>query len=207
MEAFIKPQKIGLQDDSKVFEKVESEFREGMALKKCRQCGCMKEELEQTLALAQTPRVLKDAAAGWLKEMDPIHYACLGCEDCYPAVAAGLLSTALPQQIQGPTFALTLSEQWPPDAGEYVVVDSSPSAPVAISTLGSPDLAEKIVQAAIPGVCIVGKTGTENIGIDKIIKNSITNPSLRFLVLVGSDPKGHLPGATLISLFENGIDE
>lgn len=54
---------------------------------------------------------------------------------------------------------------------------------------------------------IVGKTETENIGIDKLIKNTITNPAIRFLILAGSDPEGHFSGKTILALFENGVDE
>lgn len=199
--------KKAITDSSKeLFSKVESELAEGMEFKKCRQCGCMKEELEQTANFPQTPEHLKQKAANWLMKMEPIRYACLGCEYCYPAVAANMLSTALPHQVQGPTCTLEVrDEQWPPVAGEYFVID--PSASIAISTLGSPEIAKTIADAKIPGVCIVGKTETENIGIDKIIKNSIRNPTLRVLVLVGTDVKGHLPGATLLALHENGLDE
>lgn len=200
-------QKSELQDEIKVFERVESELREGMTLKKCLQCGCMKDELEETIALPQTPETLRNAATRWLKEMEPVRYSCLGCEYCYPAVAARMLSATFPNQAQGPNCALeTRSSEWPPIVGDYFVTDSTHSTPVAITTLGSSELAEIIAQASIAGVCIVGKTETENIGIDKIIKNTISNPRIRCLILVGSDPKGHLPGATLKALIENGID-
>ncbi|MCI0445609.1 hypothetical protein L0152_20645, partial [bacterium] len=203
----MKSQNSELQNEMRVFERVESELHEGMTLKKCLQCGCMKDELEETIDLPQTPETLRNSATGWLKEMEPIRYSCLGCEYCYPAVAARMLSATFPNQVQGPSCALeTRSSEWPSIVGDYFVTDSTHSTPVAITTLGSSELAEIIAQAAIAGVCIVGKTETENIGIDKIIKNTITNPHLHFLLLVGSDPKGHLPGATLKALFENGID-
>lgn len=60
---------------------------------------------------------------------------------------------------------------------------------------------------AIPELCIVGKTETENIGIDKIIKNTVTNPTIRTLILAGEDPQGHQPGKTLLALITNGVDE
>ncbi|MCI0612110.1 hypothetical protein L0244_03890 [bacterium] len=201
----MKREKEQFENLSKVFEKIESEFREGMALQKCRQCGCMKEELEQTLSLPQSPEPLKDRTKNWLTKMEPICYSCLGCSYCYPAVAASMLSEALPHQIQGPDCGLEEKpEQWPPVAGEYFVIDRS--APIAVSTLGSVELAKNIADTKLLGINLVGKTETENIGIDKIIKNTITNPNIRTLVLVGADLRGHLPGATLLALFENGID-
>ena len=191
---------------SEVFSKVEKELAEGMSLKKCLQCGCMKEELEQTLLVPQAPAGLKVKASNWLKEMQPIRYACLGCDYCYPAVAASVLATSFPQQIQGPLCAMNeKAESWPYVAGDYFVLDYAAS--VAISTLGSVELAEAIAKIKPAGVCIVGKTETENIGIDKIIKNTITNPGISRILLVGKDLRGHLPGATLVALSENGIDE
>lgn len=56
-------------------------------------------------------------------------------------------------------------------------------------------------------LCIAGKTETENIGIEKIIKNVITNPSIHILLLSGRDPQGHRSGATLLSLCRNGVDD
>jgi tetrahydromethanopterin S-methyltransferase subunit A len=53
----------------------------------------------------------------------------------------------------------------------------------------------------------VGKTETENIGIDKIIKNTISNPAIRFLLLAGPDSQGHFSGRTLLALSEKGIDD
>ena len=56
-------------------------------------------------------------------------------------------------------------------------------------------------------MCIIGKTETENIGIDKIIKNSIANPSIRFLLLAGPEAEGHCSGQTLLALSAHGIDD
>jgi len=56
-------------------------------------------------------------------------------------------------------------------------------------------------------VAIYGRLKTENIGIEKIIANVISNPSLRFLVLCGDDIRGHRSGSSLIALHKNGIDQ
>ncbi len=81
------------------------------------------------------------------------------------------------------------------------------SAPVAVTTLSSTKLEEKIVKLNPEGLCIVGKTETENIGIDKIIKNVISNPAIIYLLLTGKDTAGHQPGMTLLALLKNGIDK
>jgi len=93
---------------------------------------------------------------------------------------------------------------WPPVEGEYTVINRS--APVAVSTLASVKLEEKIVKLNPPGLCIVGKTETENIGIDKIVKNVISNPAIVFLILAGKDTEGHQSGKTILALKENGVD-
>jgi tetrahydromethanopterin S-methyltransferase subunit A len=97
------------------------------------------------------------------------------------------------------------NREWPFVLGKYFVVD--PSAPVAVTTLGSVDLAGQVSKSPPKGLCIVGKVETENIGIEKIIKNVISNPAIRYLVCAGNEPPKHLTGATMIALFQNGVDE
>ncbi|HEY5733738.1 MAG TPA: hypothetical protein VIU36_03155 [Gammaproteobacteria bacterium] len=95
--------------------------------------------------------------------------------------------------------------KWPYVPGKYFVSD--PDAPVAVTTLGSKELAEQVANPAPPGLCIVGKVETENIGIEKIIKNILSNANIRYLICAGNEPPKHLTGATIIALFENGMDE
>jgi tetrahydromethanopterin S-methyltransferase subunit A len=94
---------------------------------------------------------------------------------------------------------------WPHVPGTYFVTD--PHAPVAVTTLGSVALAEAVSRNAPAGLCIAGKVETENIGIEKIVKNVVSNPAIRYLVCAGNEPPRHLSGATLLALFANGIDE
>jgi tetrahydromethanopterin S-methyltransferase subunit A len=105
------------------------------------------------------------------------------------------------------TFASTRAKRksWPYVPGSYFV--TNPVAPVAVTTLGSVALAEAVSRNPLPGLCIVGKVETENIGIEKIIKNILSNPAIRYLVCAGNEPPRHLTGATLMALFENGVDE
>lgn len=56
-------------------------------------------------------------------------------------------------------------------------------------------------------VAIYGSLKTENIGIEKIIANVISNPHIRFLFLCGEDIRGHRSGSSLLALHKNGIDE
>lgn len=105
------------------------------------------------------------------------------------------------------TFASSKAQKraWPFVPGKYFVTSSS--APVAVTTLGSVDLAKEVAGSPPDGLCIVGKVETENIGIEKIIKNILSNPSIRYLVCAGNEPPKHLTGATLVALFQNGIDD
>jgi tetrahydromethanopterin S-methyltransferase subunit A len=105
------------------------------------------------------------------------------------------------------TFATTrpVRRTWPYVPGKYFVVD--PAAPVAVTTLGSVALAQELATSAPKGLCIVGKVETENIGIEKIIKNVLSNPAIRFLICAGMEPPKHLSGATLLALFKNGVDD
>lgn len=92
---------------------------------------------------------------------------------------------------------------WPIAVGEYLL--GSPAAPVAVITLGSTELPDLIIKAAPEiSVAIVGKIETENIGIEKIVLNLVSNPHIRFLVLCGREAQGHFPGKTLLALLRNG---
>ena len=196
-------------------EKIESELREGMSLAKCRKCGCMEEALNalsnSSAGLEQNPEAdFASNLSQWKSQMGPIKYACLGCEYCYPAVALNEFNKAFPDAAPGDALSCafdTKEQVWPAVPGEYRVLCESEGCPVAISTLASTELTDRIAELNPEEVCIVGKTETENIGIDKLIKNTITNEAIRFLVLAGNDPKGHKPGQTLLSLSANGVDE
>ncbi|MFN8472758.1 MAG: DUF4346 domain-containing protein [Anaerolineae bacterium] len=152
-------------------------------------------------------QTLRKSILAWRAKMHAVRYACLGCDYCHPAVAQNLLAEAFPELVTTKDLAcdFRLAEQrWPQVTGEYFVLDRA--APVAVSTLGSVELVEQLAHRKPTGLAIVGKTETENIGIDKVVKNVITNPSLRYLVVADKDSRGHHPGQTLLALKENGVD-
>lgn len=195
--------------------KIQSELQEGIRLAKCRKCRCMKETLENfrySLSSFQTEDSsdLLQNIEHWLNQMELIKYACLGCEYCFPAVAMNIFNQAFPEVVQAPSLSCAFEvgvQTWPLVTGEYFAFCEGPSCPVAVSTLASIDLAETLADIKPKGLCIVGKTETENIGIDKVIKNTITNPTIRFLVVAGQDPQGHHSGKTLLALSEKGVNE
>lgn len=195
-------------------QSVRAELETGVALPKCQKCGCMDSTLRNLAAMLATmgtpeAAVLKESVTAAREKMRPIQYSCLGCEYCYPAVAQNAFGRAFP--THGAAMAdlscefRVNDESWPPVVGEYVVVDEA--AAVAVSTLASIELPDEIARRAPNGLAIVGKTETENIGIDKVIKNVITSPTIRHLIVAGRESKGHLSGETLLALAANGVDD
>ena len=92
------------------------------------------------------------------------------------------------------------AEGWPVINGDYVVGD--PESPVAAATLAS-----HIEQIPVDaGAAIAGPCKTENLGIEKMIANLISNPNIRFLVLCGSEVQGHITGQSIEALHANGVD-
>ncbi|WP_321422585.1 tetrahydromethanopterin S-methyltransferase subunit A [uncultured Methanobacterium sp.] len=92
------------------------------------------------------------------------------------------------------------AEGWPVINGDYVVGD--PESPVAATTLAS-----HIEQIAVDaGAAISGPCKTENLGIEKVVANIISNPNIRFLVLTGSEVQGHITGQSIEALHANGVD-
>lgn len=199
-----------MRDDNLALARAELE--ESFRLPKCQKCGCMRETLEALAAnfpALGTPDALAFIAdvSRWSAQMRPMQYACLGCEHCYPAVAQNALTLAFPALEHAATLSCDFQlddATWPAVVGEYTVLDKG--APVAVSTLASTQLVEELAWRKPRGLAIVGKTETENIGVDKVVKNIITNPALRYLIVAGVDPKGHQPGKTLLALAANGVD-
>jgi len=196
------------------FTSANSLLQKGMMLIKCRKCGCMHTTLKNLLS--SLPLIIEEDGArellnnvkGWLKELEPIEYPCFKCKYCIPPEAMSILTASFPS-IASSTLSCGEFEvnkgMWPQVAGEYIVLDKS--APVAVSTLASDKLTEDLAKLKPEGLCIAGKTETENIGIDKIVKNVITNPAINFMVVAGKDPEGHRSGETLLALWRNGVDK
>lgn len=203
-----------LKGDERSLEEIRVELAEGINLPKCQQCGCMKETLEQLSAVLPslkraTVDPLAREIAGWQPRMKPIKYACLGCTHCYPAVAMNVLHKDFPETEKLASLGCEFEvrpDTWPPVPGEYFEFCDGERCPVAVSTLASTELVDTLAQRRPRELCIVGKTETENIGIDKLIKNAITNRTIRYLLVAGRDPQGHQTGKTLLALATNGVD-
>ena len=91
---------------------------------------------------------------------------------------------------------------WTIVSGEYVV--GNPESCVGVVTLGSHGLDEAAIEA---GAAISGPCHTENLGIEKVVANYISNPNIRFMVIAGSEVQGHITGQCFKALYENGIGD
>ncbi len=103
-----------------------------------------------------------------------------------------------------------LTYDWPIENGRYLV--SNPLSPVGVVIIliapydKMPKETEELVRAGIEkGAGISGTLQTANIGIEKIVINLISNPNIRYLILLGKE-SGHFPADALKALFREGID-
>ncbi len=191
---------------------IRTQLTQSIGAKKCHPCGCFRQSVE-TLLLSEMVRgdlakELEEARSAF----EPQKYDCLGCAVCWPAVAMNALAEADPDSANAAAHCPTedVSERlgWPPLPGDYRVLRYR--APVALCMLNSEDLAARVFEAAPEGLAIAGTLHTENLGIERVIRNVLANPNIRVLVLCGEDTVqaiGHLPGQSLVSLLQNGTDE
>lgn len=109
-----------------------------------------------------------------------------------------------PHSVESPPFFDNDIEGLP--VGEYHVLSLEHNCPVAMSTLSDVALADTMAELRPGGLSIVGKTETENIGIEKVIKTVVAVPAIKTLILCGKE-SGHFSGDTLVSLAKNGVDK
>jgi tetrahydromethanopterin S-methyltransferase subunit A len=91
---------------------------------------------------------------------------------------------------------------WPLVKGEFISGEANSC--VAVVTMGS-HLDEKGLCDA--GAAMCGSCMTENLGLEKVIANIISNPNIRFMLCCGTEVKGHLAGNTMLALHKNGVKE
>lgn len=101
---------------------------------------------------------------------------------------------------------------YPPEEGCYIRGnDRSPVAVLIILKWDQdkvPPEIELLVRAgAESGAALSGTLQTENIGLEKVICNVVSNPNIRYLVMGGPESPGHLIGDAIRALFANGVDE
>ena len=91
---------------------------------------------------------------------------------------------------------------WPIVQGDFHSGDAN--SPVAVITMGSHLDEQGICDA---GGAICGSCKTENLGLEKVVANVISNPNIRFVLLCGTEVKGHLSGQSLRQLHSSGVEK
>ena len=197
------------------------EIARGMALKKCRKCGCMQDALGQAtraLKASEAPEIqaLQGRIAAYQARMEPLAYDCIGCKKCWGAdatiqlashfegvasEACGCDDTAAPLKAHASPAA---KSAWPPIPGDYVL--GNPESAVAVCTLSRRDLSASLIAAKEPALAIAGRCDTENIGIEKVVLNLLANRRIRWLVLCGEEAPGHRAADAFLRLKERGVD-
>ncbi len=95
-----------------------------------------------------------------------------------------------------------LANPWPVSKGDFRVGDAT--SRVCVVTLAS-EIA--LPDDMLDNVALWGTCKTENLGIEKIIVNVISNCNIRYVIIAGQESRGHFPGDTMFALYENGIAE
>lgn len=80
---------------------------------------------------------------------------------------------------------------------------------IAICTLGSMELLFEISKSKdiMDRILIAGRLLSENKGIDAIIRFTIKNPELNYLILCGKEVRGHNAGQAILALHRNGVND
>lgn len=94
------------------------------------------------------------------------------------------------------------SDPWPLITGEYET--GNPENPVAVCTCGSHLKGSDLLAA---GAAIAGPCKTENIGIEKMVANLVSNPNIRYMIVTGMEVKGHITGQAVESFLKSGVDK
>jgi hypothetical protein len=57
------------------------------------------------------------------------------------------------------------------------------------------------------GAALAGTLQTENVGLEKVLCNLVSNLNIRHLITFGPESPGHLVGNAIASQFQNGVDD
>lgn len=192
--------------------------------RQCLSCRCYLDILRQVREDVSSRGLETLPEAGMLDEaiersVQAQSHDCLGCDPCLPVASFNALNEFFRESTEERACAcsgecaketsLASSSEgvpgWPPLPGDFKVLD--PRAPGAICTLASEDLLDALAGAAPPGVAIIGSMVTENLGIERLVRNLASAPAVTWLLVCGGDSKGHRAGESLLALFRNGVDK
>jgi tetrahydromethanopterin S-methyltransferase subunit A len=110
------------------------------------------------------------------------------------------------------TYKTDPAPGYPPEEGCYL--RGNDYSPVAVAVIlnrrreDTPADYENLVRVAVEsGAALAGTLQTENVGLEKVVCNLVSNPNIRFLVMFGPESPGHHVGNAIAALFRNGVDE
>ncbi|HJW76321.1 MAG TPA: tetrahydromethanopterin S-methyltransferase subunit A [Thermoleophilia bacterium] len=102
-------------------------------------------------------------------------------------------------------------ETYPPEEGRYL--RGNDLSPVAVAVILNqdedkipPDIQSLVRTGVESGAALSGTLQTPNIGFEKMFRNLVANPNIRYLILGGPESEGHLTGEALKAFFEHGMD-
>jgi tetrahydromethanopterin S-methyltransferase subunit A len=187
-------------------------------IKKCSFCGCNKDTLREFTELAESnieKELAKKAREIETKIAIQKKYECIGCNPCYPADISNILFEmdnydAIEKEESCSCDTSKPKSKWFIERGNYFI--GNEKASVAINTLSNTALPKELLKILKDKIAIVGYCETENIGIEKVVKNTISNSNIRTLIVCGSESGqnlmgGHFSGQALFSLHSNGITD
>ena len=101
---------------------------------------------------------------------------------------------------------------YPPEEGCYLRGNDYSTVAVAVilnrRREDTPPDYENLVRVSVEsGAALAGTLQTENIGLEKVICNIVSNPNIRYLITFGPESPGHLTGEAVAALFKNGVDK
>jgi len=160
------------------FHIITEQLKEAIAAPKCHKCGCLQQTVEALTGTEAGKGKLAPILTEARSVFVPKKYECLGCPVCYPAIAANAFVEAYPEVEAGldlcPTEEPQERQGWPPLPGDYSVIRYG--APVAVCALNTEPLVKRFADSRPDGLAIVGTMHTENLGIERVIKNTLANP-------------------------------
>ncbi len=99
-----------------------------------------------------------------------------------------------------------MSGAWPVEPGDYIVGD--PSSPVAVSTLSDEELLRQLAsRLGRDKYAIIGVTRTRNIGVEKLVRNVVSNPNITHLLLAGRDSPSTPVAPVIVELSRRGMGD
>ena len=103
-------------------------------------------------------------------------------------------------------MSVSENERWPIEPGDYML--GSPESPLAISTLSDEELFGLLAKRMDRGkYAILGMTRTQNIGVEKLVRNVAANPRITLLALVGRDSEEAPVAPVILELSRRGLDD